>query len=243
VRAGFDHAQLRDREGGRPMFDAAELARAGVTRGLVFVDTDHGFDLAFDPSSTNDLVIARAHGDALDRFAWEARGRPPAFLHHFAIPEGGGPATVTVTPLDFPPARSLVIEGEALWPPVAQDRGFALPEWAAGTCASGARWLALRGADARAPASITLELPAPWLADHPLSPRIALSAGARGEARLLADGVEAHRWSFAGDAGTTCLDLPPIRVPRGTKRLRLELIRLPSAGGVVALDRLQIEIG
>src|SRR5262249_30291572 len=43
LRAGFDHAALRDREGGRPFFEPSELARAGVDRGLVFIDTDHGF--------------------------------------------------------------------------------------------------------------------------------------------------------------------------------------------------------
>ncbi|MFT3773654.1 MAG: hypothetical protein QM820_50410 [Minicystis sp.] len=240
-RAGFDHAQLRDREGGRPMFLPADLERAGVTRGLVFVDTDHGFGLAYDPLSSNDLAIARTHGDALDRFAWEARGRPPAFFHHFVIPPGGGPATVTVTPIAFPPAETLSIEGEALWPPVAQARGFAQPEWASGTCASGARWLGLHAADARDP-SFTVELPAPWLAGRALSPRVVVGAGSRGEARLFADGAEVRHWSFAapGEPGVACLDLPPARVPSGAKRLRLEILG-PSIepGGTVALDRIE----
>src|SRR5690606_35865816 len=37
---GERHRQLRDREHGRPMFDE------GIGAGLVFVDTDHGFNLA-----------------------------------------------------------------------------------------------------------------------------------------------------------------------------------------------------
>src|SRR5262249_29657369 len=112
-RAGFDHAALRDRDGGRPFFEPAELARAGVDRGLVFVDTDHGFDLAFDPAPRGGLEVARFHGDALDRMTWEAHGRPPAYRHRVAIP------SIIVEPLVFAPitrASTLSIEGESLWP-------------------------------------------------------------------------------------------------------------------------------
>ncbi len=151
VRAGFDHAALRDRDGGRPLFEPAELARAGVTAGLVFVDTDHGFDLAFDPGGRGGIAIARFHGDALDRFAWEARGRPPAFRYRFDPGPDGARASVRVEPLSFPAAAGpLVVEGESLWPPLAQEGGWALPEWAAGTCASADRWLAVHRAGGRA---------------------------------------------------------------------------------------------
>jgi hypothetical protein len=46
-----DHEQLRDREGGRPMFEPALLEAASVRGGLVLVDTDHAFALGFDPRS------------------------------------------------------------------------------------------------------------------------------------------------------------------------------------------------
>ncbi len=174
-RAGFDHASLRDREGGRPFFEPAELARAGVGRGLLFMDTDHGFDLAYDPAAAarGGVDVARFHGDALDRIAWDARGRPPSFRYRFAIPPGGGLASVAVEPLAFPPVAAgspLTIEGESLWPALDQQGGWALPEWPAGTCASGGRWLALHRAVAGAPAAITITLPARWLAGRSVTP-------------------------------------------------------------------------
>ena len=245
-RAGFDHAQLRDRDGGRPLFEPAELARAGVTRGLVFVDTDHGFDLAYEPArpSLRGLTFARLRHDALDRLAWEAQGRPPAFRYRFAIPPGGGFASVSVEPFIFPPPpASLVIEGESLWPPLEQRGGWASPDFAAGTCASASRWLALRAADERAPASITVELPAPWLAGRPISPRVAVGAGAAGDLALLADGVEIRRWSFTspGDAAITCLDLPAVAAPAAALQLRLTFLRAGNAGrSLVALDAVRV---
>ncbi len=185
-RAGLDHASLRDRDGGRPFFEPAELARAGVTRGLVFLDSDHGFDLAYDPAARpGGVEVARFHGDALDRMTWEARGRPPAYRYRVVIPEGGGPASVALEPLVFPPVadRPQVIEGESLWPAIEQRGGYALPEWAAGTCASAGRILALHHEAAlaeAAPAAVTLTLPARWLAGRSVTPRVAASGGARG---------------------------------------------------------------
>jgi hypothetical protein len=256
-RAGFDHAQLRDRDGGRPLFDPADLAAAGVTTGLVFVDSDHGFSLAHDPLSTDGITVARAHGDALDRFTWEAHGRPPAYLHHVVIPPGGGRATVTVSPLTFPPRTDLLIEGEALWPPLAQAHGFAQPVWAAGTCASGGRWLLLRPTDRRAPASFTVALPAPGLAGRSISPRVAVGGTARAEVRLLAGGAELRRWlvsapGSAAPTAVTCLDLPAAPVPPGLPddgRLRLEVTapdlaepgETASGGRFVALDAIRGE--
>jgi hypothetical protein len=184
------------------------------------------------------VTFARLRYDALDRMTWDARGRPPAFRYRFAVPPGGGLASVSVEPLAFPPAP-LVIEGESLWPPLEQRGGWASADDAAGTCASGSRWLALHAADERAPASITVELPAPWLAGRAISPRIAVGAGARGEVALLADGAEIRRWSFTspGDAAPVCLDLPAAAIPPAARRLRLTLLRMGNAGaGLVALD-------
>lgn len=237
-RAGFDHAQLRDRDGGRPMFDPAELARAGVAAGLVFVDTDHGFNLGFDPAAratpAGGLEILRHQDDALDRLAWEARGRPPAFLYRFDLPAGGARASSSLTPLAFPQPPSgspPPIEAESLWPPVAQHGGFALREHAGGTCASSARWLAIHpDAPGRAP-SITVEVPAPWAAGRTVSPRVAAFPSAGGEVELTVDGASAARWRFdapSSPAPPTCVALPGARVPRGARRVRLT-IRLDAA--------------
>lgn len=240
LRAGFHHAALRDRDGGRPLFEPAALAHAGVTRGLVFIDTDHGFDLAFDPRPAGDLAFARGHGDDLDRITWEARGRPPA--HRYAIvPSASGSATVVIEPVHFAPVEARVIEAESLWPPVAQDRGFALITWASGSCASAARLLTVHGDGRGERASITLSLPARALAGHAMTARIALGEGARGELILRADGVEIARRPFTAPAGAalSCVDLPSFRAPRAASRLTLELAREgESAPTRVALDAL-----
>jgi hypothetical protein len=241
LRAGFDHAALRDRDGGRPLFEPGELARAGVARGLVFLDSDHGFDLAYDPAPAGGLDVARFHGDALDRIAWDAHGRPPTFRYRFTVPPGGGPASVAVEPFAFPPVAPgspLVIEGESLWPPVAQRGGWALPEWAAGTCASASRWLELHRTGG-APAAVTLALPARWLAGRSVSPRVAVRGGARGELEMAG-----ARLTFAAPvgAGITCLELPSIVVPATADRLELTLRAAPAEpGALVALDALRVD--
>lgn len=123
LRASAQHAQLRDREGGRPMHDPAQVdARGGGL--LVFVDTDHGFLLGFDPSKRADrgeTEIARHRGDANDVFLWEARGRPRAVRHRYDVSSGW----VLVEP--YVPKVSDRIDGVSLWPPLSQSAGFAVP--------------------------------------------------------------------------------------------------------------------
>jgi hypothetical protein len=243
VRAGFDHALLRDREGGRPFFDSDELARAGVSSGLLFIDSDHGFDLAFDPAKRSGVEVARYHGDALDRATWEAKGRPPAHRYRFDIPPGDGHAHVAIEPMSFSSlTRPLVIEGESLWPPLAQRGGWALPEWAAGSCASGDRWLAVERADHARSAVIQVALPARWLEGRALRPRIAASGQAHGTVELA--GIT-RRFGPVGANGITCVDLPPIRIPSVPEPLLEPLVLTlniePSAEPErLALDALEV---
>ncbi|WP_437335813.1 hypothetical protein [Sorangium sp. So ce394] len=230
-RAGFDHAALRDREGGLPMFDPAAVARAGVARGLVFVDTDHGFNLGFDPAA-GDVAVLRYRGDAIDRMAWEARGRPPAYRYGFAIPDGGGLASVSIAPLAFDaaPPREALIEGESLWPPRAQRGGWAAPEHAGGTCASGGRLLAVHAA-ASGEAVVRVGLPAPWLRGARISPRVAVSGDGAGEVVLAVDGAPVHVWrvepaaSGAPGAPLTCVELPPHPIPEDAVGIELSIAR------------------
>jgi hypothetical protein len=255
VRAGFDHALLRDREGGRPFFEPSELAHADVSTGLLFIDSDHGFDLAFDPAKRSGLEVARYHGDALDRATWEARGRPTAHRYRFDIPSDGGRAKVAVEPMTFPKVTpSLVIEGESLWPPIAQAGGWALPEWAAGSCASGGRWLAVERADRASRTTIQVALPARWLEGRALRPRIASSGRARGTVELA--GVT-RPFGPVGTNAMTCVDLPAVRISASPEPLVLTLNIEPSgesgtepgpepgpelgrAPGTVALDALEL---
>ncbi|WP_437578037.1 hypothetical protein [Sorangium sp. So ce887] len=267
-RAGFDHAALRDREGGLPMFDPAAVARAGVARGLVFVDTDHGFNLGFDPAP-GDVAVLRYRGDAIDRMAWEARGRPPAYRYGFAIPDGGGLASVSIAPLAFDaaPPREHLIEGESLWPPRAQRGAWALPEHAGDTCASGGRLLAVHAA-ASGEAVVHVGLPAPWLRGARISPRVAVSGDSAGEVRLVVDGALLHVWQVepatADDPGAplACAELPPHPIPEDAVGIELSLARgkataaaaaaaerapggpdRPAIGGLFALDAVSVAGG
>jgi hypothetical protein len=237
-RAGFDHALLRDREGGRPMFEPERLREAGVDRGLVFLDSDHGFNLAFDPraalthaAAKGGLEARRFHGDDLDRLAWEHAGRPPAFRYRFEPAPEGGRARVLVEPLSFPQEapKTLQIEGESLHPPVAQRAGWALPEHASGTCASSGRWLSLHTAPAAAPARVTVELPPAAWRGRALAPRAALGPGAKGALLIFVDGAERWRWQLDAaidptlPAALRCLDLAPFSLPGGASRVELAL--------------------
>jgi hypothetical protein len=139
------HEQLRDREGGRPMFEPAVAQRAGVERGLVFVDSDHGFNLGHDPSADDPrsaLVVARARGDAHDRELYERLGRPAAFRYAYDFKGLSQPRLVP-----FVPAAGWRYEAEAEWPTLL-EHGSAYPIYF--PCASRAKALRLyRGTAAR----------------------------------------------------------------------------------------------
>ncbi|UQA61873.1 hypothetical protein [Polyangium aurulentum] len=255
-RAGFDHAALRDREGGLPMFEPARIASL-PPRSLVFLDTDHGFNLAFDPGPRDRnawdpkrIDFARLHGDALDRIAWEARGRPPAYRYVFPIgPDGAQRAEVQLLPHSFDLQAPLVIEGESLWPPLAQDRGFALSAYASGTCASAGRWLVIHPAEPGAPARVTVSLPAPPLAGRSIAPRLALTGPATFEVLLHIDDEPARVWPSAPspDPGVPgvprCFTLSAQEVPPSARVISMTVVRGPSAPGMsgdVALDRIEV---
>lgn len=154
VHASFDHVQLAERDGGLPMFEPDRLARAKIDRGLVFVDTDHGFALGHDPfaSPARGIFVARRRGDARDRMLYEHLGKPPTYIYQFEIPQRPGAPTAASTPPTarvnvvpwVPPAldRTAHFEAETEWPARAQSGGFVAPAFV-DTCASAARALVL----------------------------------------------------------------------------------------------------
>jgi hypothetical protein len=252
VRARTDHAQLRDREGGRPMFEPAVVAAAGASDALLFFDTDHGFNLAFDPGASPGA--ARLRGDALDAMVWEARGRPRALHYRFDVPDGGGTAVVslvTIDPSEWMPPET--IEGESLWPAAVQRRAWALPEHAGGTCASAGRWLRVHREPGDAPAEIGVRLPAPWVRGGSVAPRLAVAGDVAGEIRLEVDGARVAAWSFEaptdGDSDPEpaqadpirCVTLPPRAVPASARSVGLVLVSTKRGEhGIVALDRVDL---
>ena len=144
VHASHAHRALAMRDGGVPMFSRTALAEHGVKKGLVLVNTDHGFNLGFDPKAldaSRQTVVARYRGDSHDRVLWEHLGRPPVYRYEFA-PWSASPGP-HIVPLDLTLDRALSFEAEAEWPPLNVSGGHAVPVHTAAHCASQGRVLEL----------------------------------------------------------------------------------------------------
>jgi hypothetical protein len=210
VGASHDHAALREREGGRPMFEPDTLRQHGVTHGLVFVNTDHGFNLGHDPSvqdASGGVVVARRHGDAHDRLLWERLGRPQSFRYDYDPFSAGSLGVLRAyEPGGMDPTR---FEAEALWPARDVLAGWIHPTHVGSGCASHGQGLRLRphggrGAEVRvdlvAERQGTFDLSSGWVAYDSATVDVATLLGDRGsQARRL---VAAHE----------CWTLPPFRV-------------------------------
>jgi hypothetical protein len=162
LHASFAHRALSEREGGRPMFEADVLRNAGIDHGLVFVDTDHGFNLGHDPGqldANTGVVVARYEHDAHDWWLWNRLGRPPSF--HYVYEVGANPAHGELTPYlpSIVDRAVLRFEAEAEWPPVRVEHGSVHPDFVA--CASNGRGLRLQPSPGSASAALEIELPVP----------------------------------------------------------------------------------
>jgi hypothetical protein len=181
------HVALAARQGGRPMFEAKALEAAGVRHGLVFVSTDHGFNLGHDPRQRDPWqapLVARARGDAHDTLLWERYGRPPAYRYRFDFMQPEAAASLE----RFTPELSDVLrfESEADWPLLAVSGGYGHPDFHPAPCVSAGRGLRLT-ASGSGPVSATFELVGrspgshelviQWLADRN-SPPVIEVAGA-----------------------------------------------------------------
>jgi hypothetical protein len=233
-RAHVDHESLRDREGGRPMFEARALRDAGVTSGLLFIDTDHGFSLAFDPDARADrggLEVARWHGDATDRLLFEARGRPPAFTYDYDLESG------RATVVSFVPPEVSRIEGETLWPALEQRAAAALPGYGATGCGSGQRTLRLYAYGG--PATVRLALPSA-LAGRRVRVRVGdvPSGGARVEL-----GATTERSALGVVPEGACVRSEWVRVPSGPASPSLTLTWGASGAADAPLSLDAVELG
>ena len=216
---GRDHAALRDREGGRPMFDDATLAAVAIDpkKTLIFIETDHGFNLGHGPGR----LVMRTHDDDLDRLTWEALGRPEAFRYRYRFEDGG----VDLLPVAFDTTATanlaLKLEGESLWPPVEQVNGWAWPSWQVPPCASRGHGLEVLGS---ATTRVTVRMPLA-ASGRVATPSVARFSTSGGHAlRLLVDGNEVHVWRptphlVAGE----CTTLEPTRIPPAERTVELEL--------------------
>ena len=127
----YAHRSLAEREGGAPMWDEQRARDGGAERGLVFVDTDHAFNLAFDPAAAErkTRVVARLHGDDHDRILYERLGTPQTFLFRWDDGRATLGSYVPPPPRNDSGIESWRFEGESMWPPFAQTGGYAIPEW------------------------------------------------------------------------------------------------------------------
>lgn len=170
----FEHGKLRDRDGGRPMYEASALAKAGVESGLVFIDTDHGFLLGHDPAKHNPLrevVVLRHHGDAHDRDAWQRLGQPAAYSYGFDPTRANAQAYVSRLDPGALLARDRY-EAESQWPALAVTQGWIRPVYPPNGCTSARRGLSLEpvATDARLSSALPLQRdPGPSSAQPSLS--------------------------------------------------------------------------
>ena len=195
LHARHGHEMLRDREGGRPMFEPDVVTRAGVTRGLLLVDTDHAFNLGHDPrvkSPEQGVLVARAHHDGHDRELYERLGKPPTYLYRYDL-QGARPPTLRP---HVPPDTAARREAEAEWPALL-ERGSAYPVHF--PCASaGAALRLFPGTAARlnTPAAPTLQVG--WVSTRPGRAEVRLRAGTAAPVRFSAEGPGCTSWTIPG---------------------------------------------
>lgn len=229
------HAALRDRDGGRPFFEPGVVRAAGVRTGLLFVDSDHGFNTGFDPSVRDaraGLVVARARHDDHDRLLWARLNRPEAWSYRW-VPWDKSPAPPS---LDAWRPRTesddeWVFEGEAEWPPLDQRGGYAAPTWLApGSCVSKGVALAVvrEGAER---SCVTIELPFPGEGRWRVTPQLILEGrpavdawvdvGSERRRWELPASIDVTRWQGAAVSpsdGRWCVELPALGVEAGGHR-------------------------
>ena len=257
LRGRFEHESLRDREGGRPMFEAWRLPDVSAPA-LLFVDTDHGFNLAFDPdkqqhvSSSNRLIsnqwsVVRFRGDALDLFAWQARGKPAAYRYVF--PLGSAEPEVSVIPYKPLDPQPNFIEAANLWPFLAQEDGYARISWAEGFCTRepGSREVIVVPSSPDKPASITLDLPASFLKGQRLVPVLGFGGSGSATVTWQVDGHDAHSEQVTfghaplHELRPPCVQVAPFVVPYEVKKLSFRVVRNAGpANGGVAINRFWI---
>jgi hypothetical protein len=162
LHTSFDHQRLAMREGGAPMLEPRVLRDSGIERGLVFVSTDHGFNLGHVPGqldASRAIVVARLRRDAHDAVLWDRLGRPTSYVYEFdTTPAAAGARVRPYTPM-LP--RSLRFEAEAEWPPLAISGGWAHVAFPPQACTSGRRALRLRSAGGSSAVSVELAVPSP----------------------------------------------------------------------------------
>lgn len=240
LHSSYDHLALADRDGGKPMFEPERLQDAKVETGIVFIETDHGFNLARDPNMTDPklgVVVARLRNDGHDRLLYDELGHPQSWVYRF----GADAAVLPFTP----PAAEVAgretwrFEAEADWPPLAQDGAWAEPIWATGNrqnCPSNGQALDVRiRTGASGNGSVTISVPVPRKGSWTIRPTI-LARENDGPLDLRMGDLH---WEAQAQHAThpTCVEL-------GAQTAELDEgetpCRITVSGAPAALDRLEL---
>ena len=224
LHASFAHRALAEREGGRPMYEEDVLRQAGVDHGLVFVDTDHGFNLGHDPGkqdARHQVVVARSTHDAREWLLWDRLGRPESFRYVYRA--GARDARGQLEPYTPGAPPALRFEAEATWPPLAADHGWVQPDFV--PCASNGRGLRLHPSSPSASVALDFELPLP-AALGPHTIRLGWSADSSSPTALR---LILGRDLILGAGECGAVELGEVELVGGPVRVRVEA----SQGGVL----------
>lgn len=217
LHGAASHQQLRQQQGGRPMF---EPERVPDDVELLFMDTDHGFNLAF--GSNERRVVARARADAYDRALWEHLGRPKTAVYDFDL-NAKRPARL----VPFIPSTYWRFEAESAWPASWIRGGWIEPVYVLDACTSEGRLLQLHPS-ASERLALQVEL---WV---PAAGRYRIDVGGRGPIEFA--GIDTHwtAWSrqcpgWQSDVVTLAAGALRLTVNTGTEAVldAFELVPMP----------------
>jgi hypothetical protein len=245
LHGAYDDLSLAARDGGRPMFEPERFQDAHVDTGLLFIDTDHGFDLAYDPSVTDakhGLVVARLRNDSHDRLLYDQLGRPQTWAYRFGARSDTRVSEPTLLPFT-PPAAEVAgrevwrFESEVDWPPLAQRGAWAEPVFAKGlrqNCPSAGQALAVHPAAASG-GTVTIALPVPVKAEWTVRPYVLARPG-DGPVELRLGSL---RWSRPAPAVSQ-----PVCVELGAQTAELAEgewpLEIHVSSGTALLDRVEL---
>jgi hypothetical protein len=242
---------LADRDGGAPMYEPDVPRAANITHGVVFFDTDHGFDLAYEPGvdPQKGLLAARFRDDDHDRLLLDHLGRPPAYQYKF---EGEKSSIVPWSPSRTDDSY-WSFESEADWPPLAQSGGWAIPQWMHAACASKKRVLTLFPDGLKHAAEAVIALDVPYPGKWSVSPSITRRGGAgEGDVRVV-DGFGVTEgsastapslasWSWRDRSPDPREDCAQLAARTLTFRDNRAYLVVRAHGGDVSLDRTELTL-
>ncbi len=250
--AAHDHVALQKRDGGRPMFEPDLVRDSHKDHGLLFFETDHGFNLALQPGVTasHGILAVRKRNDDRDRYLYDMLGRPST--HRYVY----GPEKSSIETW-IPPAGALNVyrfETEAEWPPLSQSRGWVEPAWANGV-ASNDQYLSLvpssGGSGGPMPLEAELELLVPAPGRYSLEPSaIVRGTGAMATLSVVSRGAVVATWDWTDTVNVPAAEA---NVPAAAEKAHVNALTPKSAdlasparlrvrvtGGAAGLDRIML---